>query len=379
MAGGPDLTSGGDDRGTVVADQAILTSQPLAPRAGYRIIAASGGLTAEERRELTRLSPSHASLIEEGAGASGLLATPLASGRFAIGVVRLAGREHTGRGGERVHTHFAILGDKQYSRFAANPLRVETALMAVVGGEPRLDVTERLTSLRLDARPPTAVFPVSEPRAESGLSDPSLLLAIVDTLLARRAVLLIARGHAREVLEWSLLLLPVGLRRMAGVSLGLRFAPARGLACTVLPCPDPATSRAVRGHPIQVLDSQAGLPAEQSDFGAWIDFCRRRWSQRRTTELHRLTGLMHFDAGPALLERAVSILEDRDLVDTCDAVALAELIARYENERFSPELERDLCDELLEAARSRQAALEAEAMASAGSQALRAVEPATRL
>ncbi len=109
MVGGSDLNNASDGRDFVLVDQAIFTSLPSSTGEGYRITAATSGVTAEERRELTRRSPSHESLIDEGEGVCGLLSLPLESGRVAVGVVRFAGREHTGRGGQRVHTHFAIL------------------------------------------------------------------------------------------------------------------------------------------------------------------------------------------------------------------------------------------------------------------------------
>ena len=56
---------------TVCCDQAIFTSVRTPMGEGYRIIAASKGLTAEERKALTKLSPSHDSLCKSDAGKLG--------------------------------------------------------------------------------------------------------------------------------------------------------------------------------------------------------------------------------------------------------------------------------------------------------------------
>ncbi|MFT4570505.1 MAG: hypothetical protein ACI8TX_000526 [Hyphomicrobiaceae bacterium] len=358
MVGGSDLTRSDTVRDSMLVDQAVFTSLPSATGQGYRLTAVTSGVTAEERRELTRRSPSHDSLIDEGTGTRGLLALPLASTRVAVGVVRFAGREHTGRGGQRVHTHFAIVTNDQYARFAGNPIKIAAAIMEAIGTDPLLEEDVRLDLLLLEAEPPLCLFPISDPSRERELDRSDTVIEVADTLFAGRAVLLVASTHARETLEWSLLLLPLGLRMTAGVSLGLRFALGRELACTVLPEHDTSTARAVRGHAITQLDALAPGSGGLSDFGVWLDFVGRRWREGRTTEIHRLTGRMGFPVGAAQLDRVVAILDDAEFCLTCDAAELAALIDRYVTESFNPELEGDLAEQLLETAHSRMASLE---------------------
>lgn len=357
MVGGSDLTSNIEGRDCVLADQAIFTSVPSSTGEGYRIVSATASVSAEERRELTRRSPSHDSLIDEGEGVSGLLSLPLESGRFAVGLVRFAGEEHTGRGGQRVHTHFVVLTRAQFERYAGNPVKVAGKLQDSIGTDPWLGETACYNKLQLEAKPPGCVFPRSEPRSEAALRSPDVVLAVADALLGRASVLLRARNHAAEILEWALLLLPLGLRVQAGVSLGLRFAAGRGLACCVVPERDVAAMRATRGHGIVGLDTQAGMPSLTSDFGPWLDLARERWNAGRTTELHRLTGRMTADVGASQFELVVGILEDLERVAVGEVEDLQEMIDRYAAQRFGPELERDLADQLIESAKSRLAAL----------------------
>jgi hypothetical protein len=359
MVGRPNLTStaGTDTRAHLSVDQAIFTSMPSSVGEGYRIIAASSGLVASERAELTRSAPSHGSLIEDDGMDGAFLVCCLASGRLAIGWVRNAGMEHTRRGGERIHTHFAILRPDQYGRFACNPVRVVDILSAAVGKVPELSEKKLLPQLLLDADPAIVAFPVSSPERESALATPDASCALAASLLEKTSALMVARSHAREILEWALMILPLAHRACLPLSFGLRFTPSRGRGATVLPAADPQTLRAVRGQPIRLLGVQGSPTPPPSEFSHWLDFVVERWGLGQFTALHRLTGRINFDAGPAALERIADIVRDRDRIDTVDAEVLQRVIEFYVEAPFSPELERDLVDELLEAGRCRLAAL----------------------
>ncbi|RME37117.1 MAG: hypothetical protein D6788_10140, partial [Planctomycetota bacterium] len=102
-AGPPDETI------TVECDQAVFTSLRTPMGEGYRVVAASAGVRPEERRVITRVSPSHDSLCDDGRESKervrALACYPLPTGRLCIALSLPAGNEHTGRGGLRVYTH----------------------------------------------------------------------------------------------------------------------------------------------------------------------------------------------------------------------------------------------------------------------------------
>lgn len=348
-----------DTRTQVSVDQAIFTSAPSSVGEGYRVIAASAGLVASERAELTRCAPSHASLVDDDGSPDGFLVVCLGSKRVAVGWVRRAGTEHTGRGGERIHTHFVILRADQYGRFACNPLRVLAELDSAVGKVPLLPEKKLMAPLSLQADPAIVAFPLSDPERESELATPQTPCLLAGLLMDRQSVLLVAPTHAREVLEWSLMILPIAHRAELPLSFGLRFTPARSRGLTVVSSADSATLRAVRGHPIRLLGVQGAPVSVPTEFSAWLDFVVERWSLRQFTMLHRLTGRIHFDAGPGALERIADIIRDRDRIGHLDVESLGRLLDHYGGSSFSPELESDLVDELLEEGRGRMAALRA--------------------
>ncbi len=87
-----------DASGAVTGDQAVFTSVRSPTGEGYRLVAASAGVRAEEKVEITRRSPSHDNLCGSGAGAVGLSSYLLSSGRHCVGYVCHAGCEHTAGG-----------------------------------------------------------------------------------------------------------------------------------------------------------------------------------------------------------------------------------------------------------------------------------------
>ena len=62
----------GDGQSIMRCEQAIFTSKRTATACGYRIVAASAGLKAAEKRVISARSPSHGGLIHDGADACGL-------------------------------------------------------------------------------------------------------------------------------------------------------------------------------------------------------------------------------------------------------------------------------------------------------------------
>ena len=74
--------SAGD--GVVQVERAVFTSMRSPMGEGYRIVAASNGICADERREILRCAPSHGSLCDSSPGATGLASFGLDNGRRCI-------------------------------------------------------------------------------------------------------------------------------------------------------------------------------------------------------------------------------------------------------------------------------------------------------
>ncbi|MEW6253059.1 MAG: hypothetical protein AB1716_20665, partial [Planctomycetota bacterium] len=85
-------------------DQAVFTSLRSRVARGYRIVAASAGLSEDERRELVQRAPSHGNLLDSSAAAAACAGWLLRSGRYCLLSVGHDGPEPSGRGGLRVVT-----------------------------------------------------------------------------------------------------------------------------------------------------------------------------------------------------------------------------------------------------------------------------------
>ena len=69
---------------TLTCDQAIFTSVRTPMGEGYRIIAASRGLSSPEKQAITRMSPSHGALCVSPVGEEGSQVDPSAASFYAL-------------------------------------------------------------------------------------------------------------------------------------------------------------------------------------------------------------------------------------------------------------------------------------------------------
>ncbi|HSW46600.1 MAG TPA: hypothetical protein VLM89_13630, partial [Phycisphaerae bacterium] len=136
---------------------------------GYRLIAASGRVKPEEKVDILRCSPSHASLCDESPDALGLLCYPLKTGRYCIGCCLHAGVEHTARGGLRVYTHMVIVEPQVLADLDGDVVRIHAALRGHLCREgPMLGVPPCPTRLKLSIpKPAPAGQSVNDDDADS--------------------------------------------------------------------------------------------------------------------------------------------------------------------------------------------------------------------
>src|SRR5690606_38204025 len=88
---------------TAALDRAVFTSIRSPMGSGYQVVAASAGVSADEKREITQRAPSHGNLCDNTPDAEALAAFVLRSQRHCVFLSRHAGAEPSGRGGYRIH------------------------------------------------------------------------------------------------------------------------------------------------------------------------------------------------------------------------------------------------------------------------------------
>ncbi|MFN2427865.1 MAG: hypothetical protein ABR587_15620 [Candidatus Binatia bacterium] len=303
MADLPDVSAGAGAP-VLQCDRAIFTSLPSPTGEGYRLVAWSTGVRPEERTELTRRAPSHGSLSIEGAGSRGLIQLRLQStGRVAWGFVRVAGAEHTRRGGGRVWTEFLIADAAEAFREGLHPGDLQAALSAAppvkppVGSSPlaRVDVGRRGDDLPAarDARAATAAASVAA------------------ILLDGRACVIAAGSAPTDVFEDALRMIPASLRTAVDACAGLRLSSARGVKATLTDRFDQDTVRATRGQGIECIDLQANVPPAAGAIAPWLALMSRWWSEERGAEAVALADR---------LSGGWSVQEILDIAEMCEAI-----------------------------------------------------------
>jgi hypothetical protein len=350
----------------IVADQAIFTSVRSAMGEGYRIIAASPGLRAAERAEITRRSPSHASLSRTDPGVAALLAYPLSSGRHCVAATYAAGMEHTSRGGPRVYSHMILLDDKSYRQFECNPLLAHAALLKEVGDVPRLDGPDRLEPLTWASAPAKSdllravMHPVLSVLAEERpvhdrRRQVDLVLQASLSLLRAESVIVAGADDELDLLDELMVTLPMKIRRTLAVSAGLHYSPARQVRLSFVPADCPEAQRSSRGRNVRWLDAAASHALESSPFDRWFDLLRRWLQSGRQEQIERITTALCGDLSMNTLSRIAAICEDLDGVEDADAARLTALAARYARYPAAGEPETSLVRQIKIAAEQRTA------------------------
>ena len=141
---------------TLRCDQAIFTSVRTPMGEGYRIIAASRGLRADDKQAITRHCPSHEGLCHEAPRPGDPAPAPeaaafygLPSGHLCAALSCFAGAEHTGRGGQRVYTQCAVFDEEDFERCGYNAFSVIRAMVAAGLTSPKLKPANPLPDLQL--------------------------------------------------------------------------------------------------------------------------------------------------------------------------------------------------------------------------------------
>ncbi|MGQ9648494.1 MAG: GAP1-N2 domain-containing protein [Phycisphaerae bacterium] len=304
----------------MVCDQAIFTSIRTPTGQGYRIVAASRGVRADEKADITARSPSHGSLYESGPEAVGLLSCRLSSGRFCVGYVCHAGVEHTGRGGQRVYTHMALLDEAAYRSFDSNPVAVHRAIGEAIGKAGPL------------LKPPPHLEPLVLPPGTRDWAWPEAVDWIWPSaamLLEGHRLVLTGESKPLAMLNWIMLGLPRGLREHVNASTHLRFSPSRGMHLVLIENNEPQLQRQLPGQQMQAWACDSKPPEVPARCQAWFALLRRWHREGRFEDIARLTCETCADSPVEALERVAAICEDADRLNDAAPEALDEIVGRY--------------------------------------------------
>ncbi len=296
---------------TILVDQAIFTSARGPTAEGYRIVAATPTITPAERAEITRRSPSHGNLHDDRSSDAALSAYPIESGRYCVAISRPAGVEHSGRGGQCVRTHIAILDDAAYRAFACNPATVHAAIRRADDAHGTMPLRPILDSLRLEV-PPRLALTIP---GDVGID--WLLSLTADLLEGER---LIVAGLREELATLNALAyaLPLAVRRELSVSCGLRYAAARRLQLSFVTRDGDDLQRAVRGQSLQYHDIATTPQPKTAPYDSWLRLLRRWFETGRAGDVAALTTALTTDTSPTTLNRIARVWTHVDATGNCN-------------------------------------------------------------
>ncbi len=356
--GRPATVIGGEAAGSaaapapVLCDQAIFTSTHSGVAEGYRIIAASPGVQATEKVEITRRSPSHGSLCGQDPAAVGLEAYTLPTRRRCVAYCCHAGSEQTGRGGLRVYTHVVVLDRPAWGRFLGNPVAVHSVIARhVQAAGPVLRSAGRLEKIELN--PPLPANPGVTNGSNGGSDRLDCALAVARDLLSHRQVIVLDPSGSWRLLEKVLLSLPLGTREDMDVSAGVRYSASRKMRLVMTSESETELQRRIAGSDV-LLRRPDGTPVQgEAAFVAWERLLRRWWREGRSQDVTRLTTELCRGTSCDALDRIAAICEDTDALVGLAPDAIRSLTARYSAMHTSTKAEQFLVQELLRKAGER--------------------------
>ncbi len=335
---------------TYKCEQAIFTSIRTPMGEGYRIIAASCGLRPEEKQAITRCSPSHGGLCDRDAepvgplgGVHGIAFYPLPTGRTCVALSCPAGAEHTGRGGQRVYTHCAVIESDDWPKLGYNPFNVLRAMTAAELTRPQLkppNVVPELT-LAVEVTPETI-----QHAAVDTLPAAPYRAYILQELLEQRHLIVNVDSDWPAVAEAFLLGIPGPLRSMISFGAGLRFSPSRTHNLDLLRGDDTSIRQKVAGKSVEYLCLGAEPPV-QTQPSAWLTFVDRHWNKGDLVGLSRRTSRAIDDTGPGGREQLAAMYNTIDGITEKETSKLIAAVSVYlcQGPRSpNPELVRELLD-----------------------------------
>lgn len=314
---------------------------------GYRIVAASRGVRAEEKQAITRFSPSHEALCwrpeeEPNPGAwfaVGFYALP--TGRLCVAHSYYAGAEHTARGGQRVYTHNVVLDAQHFPACGFNPFHVVRAMRAAETSESPLKPPTTLPELTLCVEQNGIPTEIGNALA---LTDPRVRRSALHCLFEQRSFILPLESGWTDSTETLLLGLPGPLRAKTSFGAGLRFSTARTHRINVLRDEGDATQSRIQGQAVEYLNAeQAGEPGPSLPWGKFVEAL---WAKRAIAVLDRRTSRPFADCSPSACERVGAMYNQIDEMPSMRTLELLALV-RAQVLRIARDVEEKIRCELL--------------------------------
>lgn len=350
-------------------EQAVFTSIRSPMARGYRIVAASRGITDDEKREIVQRAPSHGNLEQEGPEAEALAGFLLRSGRYCLLQARHAGRESSNRGGLRVHTHVVMLSRELFLReFAGNPLR-----LAIFAAPALEESVQRVEGPLLAALAPPETPEWGEPGATecsaNSISAPGAVLGLASALLNREAVLVINASAAAAVLQDVFAVTPAGLRPEIGFAFGLKPSVQRSLPLLFHDAEPRGLEGFLRdqGHRLVDWSGEAAQRIASDPYAPWLDFAQRRWEQGRLGEVRALCDRLEEEIAPEALALDAALAVDLEALEEVDAAGLEQLRTKWSTATATGPVSRALLVSVRERIEARLAAITPEVEADAQS------------
>ncbi len=287
-------------------DQAIFTSAETVMGQGYRVTAASPGVTSDEKKCISRHSPSHEALCDKSADAVGLAFYRMDSGRYVLARTCYAGQEQSGRGGKRVLTRVFVLTSDQCAAFRWNPFDILRA--ASVHIDPTRSVQRsgcELETVSLRGPLPDGrgsvvgdsdgyAGDVEISRGVAAIHDgrhvvsEAVYLYLLDVGIGGSCVVVNELPRAHAVLESILLAMPVSKRRQFEFSIGLRIALSRRYQFHCIDGDTKSVTRIVRGHDIKFIDDVTALSKAGASRSRWTELVADCFQSQCLTDLVEL-------------------------------------------------------------------------------------------
>lgn len=306
---------------TVALEQGVFTSVRSHTGEGYRIITATPGIKTDERTEITRRSPSHGSFCEDSADAVGMSFFTLASERHFVAIHCHAGVEHTARGGQRVYTHFVVLDNAQFGKFALDAGRVALAMARAIGDNLVLKVPPRLDLLKL------VIPPAGEDSADASVLTTARNLSRCLMNAANQAVS--SPADPLRTYCTATKLTPAFFRTRAACTIGLKFSPSRPVKVVIARKDGGEFARSLRGQEHEFVDLGAAGPSAVQALAPWLDFVDRRLKAGRMNELVVLNDELTTHCSSEVLTRLAEICDALDHADKLDAEGLETARTRF--------------------------------------------------
>lgn len=295
----------------ITVEQAIFTSAATAQQSGYHLVAASPGVTADDRQELTVWCPSHDSLAGAGPDAASFNFHPLPSGAFCLSRTTLSGMEYSGRGSGRVYTHCLIVAPEALARFANNPFALYRAAAASGGLPVRAQPCCELATLSIAGRA-SAVDQVLLARLANA-PGPEWMGGLVQAAIDSPCLAIAGGPGVEHVIAGLVSCLPPECRTEFSFTTGLKFSINRPFRLVGYAGPASELTAYERRYNLTVLDLCQAMPEELLPIDGWARLIERTLATGRTTFLATQFSKRRFDLTVADLPAlGLQLLESLD-------------------------------------------------------------------